>query len=188
MLTMAIETGDAATWASSVVALLALLLTAVQYWQQSKRQAQQKEEQAARDRAQAEASQIATRQAEAQERRAYAMEQALQRVVRILDEPRQGSLDALSSDAVEGAPAWQLAHKQGNAYVLRNVGTAVATGVRVDVGQHPRGLTRALPEDAVVRPQEAVEFLLLAAWGAPRPDSIRVVWDGGEQTLPVTEP
>ncbi|MER6152015.1 hypothetical protein [Streptomyces hirsutus] len=188
MLTMAIEMGDAATWASSGVALLALFFTAVQYRQQSKRQAQQEEEQAARDRAQAEASQIATRQAEAQERRAYAIEQTLHAVVRMLDESRQGSLDALPSDAAEGVPEWQLSHKRGDAYVLRNVGTAVATGVRVDVGQHPRGLTRALPEDAVVRPQEAVEFLLLAAWGAPRPNSIRVEWDGGEQTLPVTEP
>ncbi|MFJ5017023.1 hypothetical protein [Streptomyces griseoluteus] len=172
------------------MALLAILLTAVQYWQQTKREARQRHEQSVRDEAQAEASQIATRQAEAQERRAYAMEQTLAELVRALEQSRQLNGEPLppGNGGGEGSVEWQLRHRKGQAYVLRNTGSVVATGVHVNVGEHPRGLTRSLPEDAVVPPHEAVEFLLIGAWGAPVPHSIRVKWDNGEQTLAVPEP
>ena len=47
---------------------------------------------------------------------------------------------------------------------------------------------RGVPENAVVRPGEAVEFLMAGSWGRPLPRSVLVSWDGQFTALPVQVP
>ncbi|MFQ6147069.1 hypothetical protein ACLMNJ_29070 [Streptomyces seoulensis] len=177
-MTMALEAGD---WAGWVGVLVAVLTVAVGLWQQ-KRQA----------RSQKEADDIARRHADAVERRALATEEALQRLVERLPAAVRTLAEAqIAAQPVRHAEAvsWRLDRPKKNVFVLRNTGSEVATGVRVDVGDHPKGLTRQVPEDAVVQRGGSTEFLVLGAWGAPVPHEFRVSWEGGGEpaVLPVPD-
>ncbi|MFH9428751.1 hypothetical protein ACH4JZ_10785 [Streptomyces sp. NPDC017615] len=175
-MTMALEAGD---WAGWIGVLVAVLTVAIGWWQQ-RRQA----------RRQIEADNIARRHADAAERRALATEEALQRLIERLPPAVQAHAEAqIAAQPVRHAAAvsWGLDRPKKNVFVLRNTGSEVATGVHVDVGDHPKGLTRQVPEDAVVRKGESTEFMVLGAWGAPVPREFRVSWEGAGEAavLPV---
>ncbi|MGW7518962.1 hypothetical protein ACWGJ2_25575 [Streptomyces sp. NPDC054796] len=74
-----------------------------------------------------------------------------------------------------------------HSYALRNTGAAVLTGVRVNPVGLPR-VVRNLPEDAVVRPGETVEFLMASSSRSPLPKEIRVRWDGRAEEVPLPVP
>jgi hypothetical protein len=81
---------------------------------------------------------------------------------------------------------WQLTRRAANTFVLRNVGTDTAKEVSVDP-ESATGINRNLPEGVTLRPQESVEFIMIAAWGAPVPNEIQVSSTGFEdpQIVPV---
>lgn len=174
MVTLGLEAGDAATWSSSAIALLAIGFAVWQQWKQGK--------------GQAEADALARRQMEATERRALVLEESLGRLIEQLPA-------ALQAQALGGAPPerhpeavkWTLERTSKNVFILRNHGSETAEGVRVDVGEHPAGLTRRVPEDGVVRAHESLEFLIMGAWGHPVPRELKVWWDGKDEpaVLPV---
>ncbi|MFH9610452.1 hypothetical protein [Streptomyces sp. NPDC017448] len=177
MMNQALEVGDLGTWMGLIPAAGAILYTYIQH-------RQQKTAQARTDTLQQEASAIASRQAEAAERRALALEEMVERLALAQSQP--GARPEVSPAA---APvSWSLHQEQKNLFVLRNEGDEVATGVHVTVGDHPSGLTRRLPEDAVVRGHESVEFLIIGAWGHPVPREVEVSWAGREEpvVVPVT--
>jgi hypothetical protein len=54
-------------------------------------------------------------------------------------------------DAEAGlAPAFVLEHESGRRFRLVNIGDADATGVTLDLGDHPKGLTRDVPQGIVL--------------------------------------
>ncbi|MFD6550368.1 hypothetical protein [Streptomyces sp. NPDC058398] len=174
MMTLGLETGDAATWASSVVAVLAVAFAIWQQWKQG--------------RGQAEADAIARRQLEATERRTLVLEESLGRLVEQLPAALQAQARiAATPDRHPEAIAWELERRSKNLFVLRNQGTETAEGVRVDLGEHPAGLTRRVPVDGVVRKRESVEFVIIGAWQHPVPREVKVWWDGAAEpaVLPV---
>ncbi|MEU4843909.1 hypothetical protein [Streptomyces gilvosporeus] len=164
-----IQAGDIGT--SAGVALT--LLISIGAWTDAQRQA----------RIGREANEISHRQAEAAERRAWAVEEALASALRLLGE-RAPSLEL--PEMVEmpevggGGPGevrWEVGRLGRYGFELRNVGSATAFGVRVD----PDGLggvARNLPEDATVRPGEGVRFVMAATFGRRVPGEVRVRWGG----------
>lgn len=177
MTTLALEAGDAAGWAGVAAAVLTIFLG---LWQQ-RRQAKQQEV----------ADGIARRQAEAQERRMLAAEENLQRLIAQLPAAIQAHARAQIDSPPErhaAAVSWELERPKKNVFVLRNSGTEAATGVKVNVGNLPAGMTRRVPEDAVVREQESVEFMMIGAWGAPIPREISVSWDGADKSAVLRVP
>ncbi|MBZ6085891.1 hypothetical protein KVH15_33450 [Streptomyces olivaceus] len=169
-MTMALEAGDWGGWAGVAVAVLTV---AVGLWQQRRQ-----------NRRQVEADAIARRHAEVAERRALATEEAIQRLI----EGLPAAVQAHAQAQVAAAPtrhaeavSWELERPSKNVFVLWNTGTETAAGVKVDVGDHPAGLTRRVPEDAVVRKDASIEFMMLGAWGRPVPRQIRVEWDGAAE-------
>ncbi|MGI3199647.1 hypothetical protein ACRJ4W_15450 [Streptomyces sp. GLT-R25] len=127
---------------------------------------------------------IARQQAEAQERRMLATEENLQRLIAQLPAAVQTHAQAQIAAPPErhaAAVSWELERPSKNVLVLRNVGTEVATGVKVDVGEHPAGLTRRVPEDGVVRKGESIDFMIIPAWGHPVPRELPVSWDGSDE-------
>ncbi|GHE84935.1 hypothetical protein GCM10018772_05080 [Streptomyces fumanus] len=174
---MAIEAGDGAGWAGAFFAGITILIT---LWQQRR---QRKQQEAADD--------IARRQAEAQERRMLAAEENLQRLIAQLPAAIQAHAQAQIATPPERhaeAVSWELRRPNKNRFVLCNVGSETAAGVKVDLGGHPAGLTRRVPQDAVVRPKESVEFMMMAAWGAPLPGRVAVSWDGADEPAIVAVP
>ncbi|NEC43252.1 hypothetical protein [Streptomyces sp. SID8016] len=174
MMNLALEMGDWGTWAGLVPAAGAILYTYIQH-------RQQKADQARTDALQREASEIASRQAEAAERRALALEQMVERLALAQSHP---DARAETSEG-KGSISWSCYREQKNLFVLRNEGDETATGVHVTVGDHPSGLTRRLPENAVVRAHESVEFLIIGAWGHSVPREVRVSWAGQDEPVVV---
>lgn len=165
---LALEAGDAATWVSSAIALLAVAFTIWQQWRQGRMQAQ--------------ADAIARGQLEAAERRALAVEEGLQRLLEQLPRSFQAQAQIAGTPVHEtDTVSWHLERLSKNQLVLRNTGTETATGVRVDVGGHPAGLTRRVPQDGVVRAGESLEFLVIGAWQHPVPREIRVWCEGRDE-------
>ncbi|RKE20126.1 hypothetical protein BX266_3471 [Streptomyces sp. TLI_171] len=127
-------------------------------------------------------------QAEATERRAYAVEQMLDRLTAatasdVATPPAQFELAAPSPLSI----AWSLEHRGKHTYVLRNEGTETATGVRVDPANLPPTAIN-VPENAVVRPQESVDFVMASTFGGLVPNEIWVSWDGHEEPVAVRVP
>lgn len=179
MIYQAMETGDQATWVSAVVAAIAIIYTYVQSHQQKKSQARAEE-------LQRQASEIAARQAEAAERRALATEQMLERFIASSLPPGQGG-EAHDQRTSRKPVDWSLAREK-DLFVLRNEGDEVATDVCVTTGDNPTGLAWHLPENAVVRAHEAVEFLMAGSMAAPMPRQIYVTWAGHEDSLVIPVP
>ncbi|MFF4563975.1 hypothetical protein [Streptomyces sp. NPDC001435] len=175
MVYMAVEAGDAATWASTLVAVL----VAVTAWLQSRKTRGEQEEQA---RIQREATELAHRQTEAAERRAFAVEQMLEQLI-ATHELEPGSPPRPSPSSIQ----WTLERRGKHLYLLRNVGSDTATGVRVDPSNMP-SIASNLPEDAVVRPGESVEFLMAASLATPLPGEIWVSWSLGGAPVAVSVP
>lgn len=188
MMTLAIEAGDAATWGGTFVTLLVALYAIWQGRQQEKGQRD-------RDRLQTEAVELAHRQTEAAERRAYAVERMVERWI---SEQAEGAEDVTFSTQVhqvqavaEEAPHvsaahWTLSRKSKYTYVLRNDSSVTVTGVHVDPENIPTG--RALPDDAVLRPGESAEFMMISTFGGPVPNEIWLRWDGAEQAVAIPVP
>lgn len=117
---------------------------------------------------------------------------------RVVLELRFDALDASSAATATSADPgkqhverpdirWSLQRKGKNSFVLRNVGTATAEGVRVQPDS-ASAIARNLPESATLRPNESVEFLMIGAMGRPVPNEILVVSNGYEdepQVVPV---
>jgi hypothetical protein len=148
-------------WAAVIVAVLALIISAVSAafsWKSL-----------LRERLSAES---AGRSAEAAERANRLTERAVE----------LGALPprAAGNDGLHEARAdvhWRIEHAQGNRYVLRNVGTDTAEHVEVDHEQLPP-IHRNLPRDAVVRPGEGVDMLMMGAMGRPMPNQLYLRWEG----------
>lgn len=70
-------------------------------------------------------------------------------------------------------PAWNVEYRTGNAYVLRNVGTAAASHVLADAGT---SIAKNLPvgDGVTLEVGQGHQFLLIGAWGAPVPTSLEV--------------
>jgi hypothetical protein len=160
------EPGDIATWAGVGVALL----VGASALAVSLRQIRQQERQNLINERAAEASH---RQAEAAERRAIAVEETLQRL---------GNTSPLGGQEAADVQ-WNLERRK-DLFTLRNVGTTTAEGVRV-LPENLPPITRNLPDNASVRPQEAVEFFMVGTWGEPVPPQIMVAWDGREAVVAV---
>jgi hypothetical protein len=158
--------GDAPAWVAAVVAVLALIISccsAVLSWKSLRW-----------ERLSAEA---ATRSAEAAERANRLMEQTvLGQRVQLSGIPSE---EAFGDLTVERAPdvSWHIERPDENRYVLRNTGTDVAEHVDVDPSQ-VGAITRNLPQDAVIRPGEGVDMLIMGAWGHPVPNQLYVRWAG----------
>ena len=71
---------------------------------------------------------------------------------------------------------WAYAHVSGVLYTLTNVGTHTAlNAVITDIGD-PRGFIRPSEEARDIKPGDSIEFRVVSAWGAPRPE-FRVTWN-----------
>ncbi|MFI1963227.1 hypothetical protein ACH429_03660 [Streptomyces pathocidini] len=79
---------------------------------------------------------------------------------------------------------WRLARTHRYTYALRNTGPETLKGVRVSV-PNAEAVVRNLPEDAVVRPGETVEFLMAGAPGRPFTPEVRVSWQGHPEGVPL---
>ena len=86
-----------------------------------------------------------------------------------------------------GDVSWRIEHPGGSRYILRNTGTAIAEHVSVDAEQ-VGGVTRSLPSDAVIRPGEGVDFLVLETWGNPAPNQLYIRWDDMQDFIAVPMP
>ncbi|TPG31660.1 hypothetical protein [Mycolicibacterium hodleri] len=97
-----------------------------------------------------------------------------------------GEVRALAP-ASRGDVSWQIEHRGGSQYVLRNTGTDIAEHVSVDAEQLG-GLARSVPADAVIRPQQGVDFLILATWGHPAPNQLYIKWNDMQEYVAVPMP
>ncbi|MYX34380.1 MULTISPECIES: hypothetical protein [unclassified Streptomyces] len=175
MVVMAVEVGDAATWGSTLVALL----VAVTAWLQGRKAKADQEEQA---RVQREAIDLAHRQTEAGERRAFAVEQMLGQLI-----ATHGLRPSAPPQPRPSSVEWMLERRGKHVYLLRNVGNDTATGVRVDPSGMP-SIASNLPEDAIVRPGESLDFLMAASLATPLPREICVSWNLGGDPVAVPVP
>jgi len=120
-----------------------------------------------------ESAQAATRSAEAAERANRLAEEAVQlRLGDVLGAPTDTTPTVKNTKV-----SWSIEHPAGNRYVLRNTGTDIAEHVEVDRSQI-NAITRQLPQDAVIRPGEGVDMLILGTWGNPVPNQLYVRWEG----------
>lgn len=111
-----------------------------------------------------------------------AMAAALERIADAAERNRPGTPSRVIAESAPAAE-WLIENPAKNVFVLRNVGTATATGVRVVTGHE---LTRDLPDGVTLGPMQSARFLLMSAWGHPLPDEVRVEWDGAlPQSVPV---
>lgn len=172
----AIEVGDAATWGGT---LIGVLMAGSALWQNHR----QSKIQAAQNLVQREAAEQAHRQTEAAERRALAVEQMLAQLMS--PSPQSEAEASTASDLPE--IRWTVERRGKHVYVLRNVGNGTATAVRVDPANLPP-VARNVPEDAVVRQNESVEFLMAATLGGPLPNEIWLTWQGQDQAVAVPLP
>jgi hypothetical protein len=160
------EPGDIAAWVGIAITMAISLIAR----RDTKRQAQIAEE----------ANVASQAQVEATERRAIAVEDNLTEALRLLAQSQQGSqpspLPAPARRETEGV-RWTLERRGKHSYVLRNVGTATASGVHVDRNR-TTPIVRNLPDNATVRPGESVQFLMAPTFGNPLPGEVWVEWDG----------
>ena len=82
---------------------------------------------------------------------------------------------------------WFLRRSNRHTYALVNSSGATLWNVRVNPSNLPPTV-RNLPEAAVVRPYESVEFLMADSVGAPVPREVWVSWEGQAQEVAVPVP
>ena len=110
------------------------------------------------------------------------------------DEPRQpseararGQFEFRGSARGAASPLpLSLIRRGKNTFELRNNSAQTLTDVTVDSEAVP--LSRGLPLGETLQPSQGSSFLLLEAWGAPRPPHIWVTWNGQEQPVPLSVP
>ena len=115
----------------------------------------------------------ARRSAEAAERANLLVERVAQRVEPVGIPSEEAFGTAVVS---QGDVSWRIERPSKNRYLLRNSGTDVAEHVEVDPSR--AGVARHLPEDAVIRPGESAEMLIMGTWQQPVPDELYVRWQG----------
>ncbi|MEV0581301.1 hypothetical protein [Nonomuraea sp. NPDC050310] len=76
----------------------------------------------------------------------------------------------------QGHVEWDLARHKDR-FVLRNRGSAIATGVAVQ-GDGIDKVVMHRPENAAIRPGASVSFYMVGSLAHSVPDEIEVVWDG----------
>ncbi|MFD1547103.1 hypothetical protein [Nonomuraea guangzhouensis] len=81
---------------------------------------------------------------------------------------------------------WELERRKDR-FLLRNTGTAIATGVTVS-GKGVEQVATQLPEDAAVRPGESVSFMMAGSLAHAVPDQIKVSWDGHPEPVMLPVP
>jgi hypothetical protein len=160
-----VDWGDAPAWAAVIVAVLALIISccsALLSWKSLRW-----------ERLSAEA---ATRSAEAAERANRLAERAVEQR---LQPPGIASEGPVGAPIIERAPdvSWRIERPGENRYVLRNTGSDVAEHVEVDPSQ-AGPIARNLPQDAVIRPGEGADMLIMGTWGKPVPNQLYVRWAG----------
>jgi hypothetical protein len=72
--------------------------------------------------------------------------------------------------------SWDL-DRSRDRFVLRNVGSAIATGVKVG-GDRVAEVGTEVPDNAAVRPGASVSFMMVGSLAYSVPDEIEVTWDG----------
>jgi len=155
-----VNNGDIGTWAAVIVALVFSAIASVLSWKSL--------------RWERVGAQAAVRSAEEAGRANRLAERALQRENLVI-KPTAEKPDV----------SWVIEHPGGTRFVLRNRGTETADEVTIDP-DNTSVIARDLPDDAVVRPGEGVDILLLATWLNPLPNQLYVTWRG--QTEPVAVP
>jgi hypothetical protein len=126
----------------------------------------------------------ARRSAEAAERANLLTERTL---ARRWDGVAVGVTPPEPTPAPPGDVSWRIEHASGSRYVLRNTGTDIAEHVSVDAEQ-VGAIASNLPTDAVIRPGEGVDFLILATWGNPAPNQLYVKWGDMDEYVAVPMP
>ncbi|GAA2990654.1 hypothetical protein GCM10017559_08380 [Streptosporangium longisporum] len=76
---------------------------------------------------------------------------------------------------------WSLERRKDR-FILRNVGTAIATDVNVD-GKGIARVASQVPTDAAVRPGESVSFMMAGSLAYAVPDEIEVTWGGHPEPM-----
>ncbi|MEU8403856.1 hypothetical protein AB0C28_52525 [Nonomuraea sp. NPDC048892] len=174
---MEAATGDLATWAGVVVALVfslaafAVSLVGLKYQRDSAQAAKRAVEEAKRSAVAAEESAAAgARSAGAAERSALAAEQVAE-------------IEAMRD--MQPTVAWEVTRESQFAAYLRNAGTETVTGVTVDttvpgVDQAPDGVT--------LEPGASAKVMLSSSLVHDTPREIRVTWDGASSPVVVPVP
>lgn len=124
---------------------------------------------------QRESAESARRSAEAAERSNLLAERAL-----AID----GRTDTRRDEAAPNV-RFALEKSSKNRWVLRNVGADIAEHVAVE---SPSAVTRNLPTDAVIRPGEGQDILMIGAFGSPIPNQLYVRWAGQSEPVAVPVP
>jgi hypothetical protein len=117
---------------------------------------------------------LAERQTVAQERMAAISEERLQSV------SVTGALPVGSPDV-----AFELDYYDGDMWVLRNVGTKEATGVRIDDGPT---ISRGMPDGISLGPLRSHKFLMAGTMGSPLPHEVLVSADQLAEPVPLQVP
>ncbi|MFC6023631.1 hypothetical protein ACFP2T_46695 [Plantactinospora solaniradicis] len=136
-------------------------------------------------------AQAAVRQAAAAERQVELAEAAL----RLAEEGAARSNAWADTEPVTEAltgpkppyVAWWVEHKSKNTYLLRNIGTDTARNVEIDDSRIACGRRMDVLYTEVA-PNETAKFLLLPAWGHPKPDELWVRWEGRPEWTAVPVP
>ena len=159
--------GDVPAWVTATVAGLALIIScssAVLSWKALRW-----------GRLSAE---VATRSAEAAERANRLTEQVvLRQQVQLSGIPSEDAFDEPIVTTQAPDVSWRIERPQENRYVLRNTGTDVAEQVTVDPTQ-AGPVARNLPQNAVIRPAEGADMLMIGVFGHPGPNQLYVRWAG----------
>ena len=82
---------------------------------------------------------------------------------------------------------WRVEKSGDDTYLLRNIGTDVAEDVVIPK-ELTSGISRYLPDGATIRPGDAVQFVLIGAWGSPKPHTLYVQALGQEDPTAVPVP
>lgn len=155
------DAGDAAAWVGAITGVGALIVSSVAGAFSWRSLMFEKE-----------ATESARRSAEAAERANVLTERAL-------------TTGVPTTPANDSDVKWAIENPGGkNRFVLRNLGTERAEHVAVD--DLDGLITRNFPTDAVVRPNEGIDLLIMGSWGNPVPNQLYVRWgDGNEAVVPM---
>ncbi|MFC4048064.1 hypothetical protein ACFOY4_00060 [Actinomadura syzygii] len=82
---------------------------------------------------------------------------------------------------------WRLERRGKQKFVLRNVGTEMATGVTMDRSNLPY-IAHEAPSGVAVRVGGSHEFLLAGTMGHPMPNEVWLSWDGQEEPVALPIP
>ncbi|WP_152990676.1 hypothetical protein [Sphaerimonospora mesophila] len=174
---MEAATGDLATWAGVVVALVfsiaafAVSLVSLKYQRHSAKAAKQAVDEAKRSAdAAEEAATAGVRSADAAERSAVAAEQVAE-------------IEAMRD--MQPTVAWEVTRESQFAAYLRNAGTETVTGVTVDATVP--GVNQA-PDGVMLEPGASVKMILTSSLAHNTPREIRVTWDGAPSPVVVPVP